>query len=258
MPTFYSDGLELSYLDEGDGRAVLLIHGFASNKAVNWTYPSWVDTLTKAGRRVVAIDNRGHGESAKLYDPEAYRLSLMADDACRLLDHLEIERADVMGYSMGARIATMVALKTPNRVRSLILGGMAYGLVTGMTDSVPIAEALEAKSLAEVADPTGRAFRQFAEQTKSDLKALASCMRAVRRPFTEEELGTIVVPTLIAVGTRDLIAGSPHALAKLMPHAEVLEIPGRDHMVAVGDRVFKTGVVRFLSERDGPDHAAES
>ncbi|HUG62773.1 MAG TPA: alpha/beta hydrolase [Methylomirabilota bacterium] len=252
MATFFSDGLEIAYFDEGQGRPILLIHGFASNKMVNWAYPSWVDTLTRAGRRVIAIDNRGHGESAKLYDPEDYRMSLMAGDACRLLDHLELERADVMGYSMGARIGALLTLTHPERVRSLVLGGLGYGLVAGMIDAEPIAAALEAQTLAEVSDPTGRAFRQFAEQTKGDLRALAACMRAFRRQFTEEEVGRIVVPTLIAVGTRDLIAGSPADLAALMPNAEVLEITGRDHMVAVGDRVFKQGVVRFLSERDGP------
>jgi pimeloyl-ACP methyl ester carboxylesterase len=250
MPTFFSDGLELAFLDEGQGRPVLLIHGFASNKMVNWTYPSWVDTLTRAGRRVIAIDNRGHGESAKVYDPELYGIPLMADDARRLLDHLGLERADVMGYSMGARIGAQLALSAPDRVRTLVLGGMGYGLVEGMTHAEPIAAALEASSLAEVSDPNGRAFRQFAEQTKGDLKALAACMRAVRRPFSEEEVARIAVPTLIAVGTRDLIAGSPERLAALIPGSEVLEIPGRDHMVAVGDRVFKQGVVQFLAAGD--------
>jgi len=254
MPTFFSDGLELAYLDEGQGRPIVLIHGFASNKMVNWTYPSWIDTLTRAGRRVIALDNRGHGESAKLYDPEGYRLSLMVTDVRRLLDHLELERADLMGYSMGARIAAMMALTHPDQVRSLILGGIGYALVTGMTEAEPIAAALEAQSLAEVSDPTGRAFRQFAEQTKSDLKALAACMRAVRPPMSEEDVGRILTPTLIAVGTRDLVAGSASQLAALMPNAQVLEIPGRDHMVAVGDRVFKQGVVQFLSERDRPDN----
>jgi pimeloyl-ACP methyl ester carboxylesterase len=250
MPTFFSDGLELAYLDEGQGRPILLIHGFASNKMVNWTYPSWVDTLTRAGRRVIAIDNRGHGESAKVYEPERYRIALMAEDARRLLDHLDIERADVMGYSMGARIAARLALIAPARVRTLVLGGMGYGLIEGMTQAEPIAAALEAGSLAEVSDPNGRSFRQFAEQTKGDLKALAACMRAIRDPFTEEEVGRIAVPTLIAVGSRDLVAGSPQRLADLVPGAEVLEIPGRDHMVAVGDRVFKQGVIQFLTERD--------
>ena len=250
MPTFFSDGLELAYSDQGEGRPILLIHGFASNRMVNWTYPSWVDTLTRAGRRVVAIDNRGHGESAKLYDPQAYGLAAMAADALHLLDHLTIERADVMGYSMGARIAALLALDHPDRVRSLVLGGMGYALVTGMANGEPIAQALEAGSLAEVADPTGRAFRQFAEQTRGDLKALAACIRAIRRPFAEEDVARITAPTLVAVGSRDLVAGSAADLAALMPNAEVLDIPGRDHMVAVGDRVFKQGVVRFLGERD--------
>jgi pimeloyl-ACP methyl ester carboxylesterase len=253
MPTFISEGLEIAFLDEGEGRPVLLIHGFASSKLVNWSYPSWVETLTRAGRRVVALDNRGHGESAKLYDPADYDLELMAGDARRLLDHLGIERADVMGYSMGARIAALLALRSPERVRSLIIGGLGYGLVAGMTNAVPIAEALEAGSLAEVSDPTGRAFRQFAEQTKSDLRALSACMRANRRPMTPEEVGSITVPTLIAVGSRDLIAGSAEDLAALMPSAEVLDIPGRDHMVAVGDRVFKQGVIKFLSDSDEPE-----
>jgi pimeloyl-ACP methyl ester carboxylesterase len=256
MPTFLSDGHELAYLDEGQGRPVLLIHGFASNKAVNWTYPGWVDTLTRAGRRVVAFDNRGHGESAKSYDPGDYALPLMAEDARRLLDHLGIERTDVMGYSMGARIAALLALVHPDRVRSLVLGGMGYGLVTGMNNGEPIAAALEAPSLAEVSDPTGRAFRQFAEQTKGDLAALAACIRAVRRPLDPAEVSQITVPTLIAVGSRDLIAGSPSELAALMPNATVLEIPGRDHMVAVGDRVFKQGVVQFLADLDDPARAA--
>jgi pimeloyl-ACP methyl ester carboxylesterase len=249
MPTFQSDGLELAYLDEGSGDPILLIHGFASNRQVNWVYPGWVDTLTKAGRRVIALDNRGHGDSAKLYDSDRYTNAAMAEDARALLDHLEIERADVMGYSMGARIAAVLALTYPSRVRSLILGGLGMGLVTGLTSGEPIAAALEANSIAEVSDPTGRAFRQFADQTKSDRLALAACMRAIRRPVSPEEVARIAVPTLIAVGTRDLIAGSAADLAALMPHAEVLDIPGRDHMVAVGDRVFKQGVTEFLARR---------
>lgn len=249
MPTFFSAGLELAYLDEGSGEPILLVHGFASNAAVNWVYPGWVDTLTKAGRRVIAIDNRGHGASQKLYDPQAYRLPLMAADARALLDHLGIERADVMGYSMGARISAWMTITHPERVHALILGGMGYGLVTGITTGEPVAAALEADSLAEVSDPTGRAFRLFADQTRSDRRALAACMRSVRQPIAPEDVQKITVPTLIAVGTRDLIAGSAAELAALIPGAEVLDIPGRDHMLAVGDRVFKQGVVEFLSRR---------
>src|SRR4051812_29533027 len=100
MPTFQSDGLELAYRDEGEGDPILLIHGFASSIDVNWSGTGWIDTLKTDGRRVVAIDNRGHGASEKLYDPAFYGADVMAGDAIALLDHLDIERADVMGYSM--------------------------------------------------------------------------------------------------------------------------------------------------------------
>lgn len=102
MPQFEFDGVRIAYEDKGEGDPILLIHGFASNKQVNWQYPGWVDLLVGDCRRVITIDNRGHGDSQKFYDPAAYGAPVMAEDAKRLLDHLDIERADVMGYSMGA------------------------------------------------------------------------------------------------------------------------------------------------------------
>lgn len=249
MPRFSHDGIELAYLDEGEGDPVLLIHGFASTKDVNWVYPGWVSALTRAGRRAIAIDNRGHGESQKLYDPALYHTSLMAEDARALLDHLGLPRADVMGYSMGARITSFLALKHPDRVRSAILGGLGIKLVSGVGLPEDIAVALEAPSLADVTDPMGRTFRAFADQTKSDRRALAACIRGTRQTLTKEEVGRIGVPMLIAVGTKDVVAGSPHELAALIPGARAIDIPGRDHMLAVGDKVFKAAVETFLSER---------
>ena len=109
----------------------MLVHGFASNKDVNWVNPSWVSTLTRAGRRVIALDNRGHGQSSKLYDTAAYGAPMMAEDVRALLDHLQLERADVMGYSMGARITAFLAVNHPARVRSAIIGGLGIKLVDG-------------------------------------------------------------------------------------------------------------------------------
>ncbi|GAA0772491.1 alpha/beta hydrolase [Roseibium denhamense] len=250
MPRFEADEIALAYLDEGEGEPILLIHGFASNKEVNWQYPGWVDLLVKEGRRVIAIDNRGHGQSQKFHDPAAYGAPVMAEDARRLLDHLGIESADVMGYSMGARITAFLALNHPDRVRRAVFSGLGYGMVTGVGDPEPIAAALEAERLQDVSDRTGRAFRAFAEQTGSDRLALAACMRSSRQKITEADVTRISQPVLVAVGTKDDIAGSPQKLAALMPHADVLEIPGRDHMVAVGDKVHKQGVLAFLNNVD--------
>jgi pimeloyl-ACP methyl ester carboxylesterase len=173
----------------------------------------------------------------------------MAGDVRALLDHLSIKRADAMGYSMGARIAAFLALKHPGRVRSAIFGGLGYKLVDGAGLPEDIALSLEAPSLADVSDPTGRLFRAFAEQTKSDLRALAACIRGSRQTLTRDEVAQIRMPVLIAVGSNDDIAGAPDKLAALMPNARTVDIPGRDHMLAVGDKVFKTAVIDFLNER---------
>jgi|SRR5690349_2412791 pimeloyl-ACP methyl ester carboxylesterase len=249
MPSFDSDGVEIAFIDEGEGEPLLLIHGFASNIAANWVDPGWVRTLTQSGRRVIAYDNRGHGKSDKLYDPDVYGAPLMAEDGRRLLDHLGIMRADVLGYSMGARIAAFLTLAHPERVRGLILGGLGINMVRGVVGSGPIAKALEAPRIEDVTNDTARSFRAFAEQTKSDLKALAACIRGPREKITPERLATIAVPTLIAVGSNDVIAGSGAELATLIPGAQFLDIPGRDHMRAVGDATFKQGVLDFLTRR---------
>ncbi len=99
--SFITAAGEIAYLDQGEGDAIVLVHGFASNKEVNWVNPSWLTTLERAGRRVIALDNRGHGASVKLYEPALYKTELMAGDVLALLDHLGIDRADIMGYSMG-------------------------------------------------------------------------------------------------------------------------------------------------------------
>jgi pimeloyl-ACP methyl ester carboxylesterase len=173
----------------------------------------------------------------------------MAEDACRLLDHLGIDRADVLGYSMGARIASFLTLRRPSRVRSLVIAGMGINLVRGMVGSGPLARALEVPSIDDVNNDTARSFRAFAEKTGSDLKALAACMRGPREKLSAEQLGTIKVPTLVAVGSADVIAGSGPELAALIPGARLLSIEGRDHMKAVGDPRFKQGVLDFLAQR---------
>lgn len=249
MPSFTHDGIQISFLDEGNGSAIVLVHGFASNKEVNWVGPSWVSTLVRAGRRVIALDNRGHGHSGKLYQPADYHTEKMAEDVRALLDHLGIERAHVMGYSMGARITAYLAVKHPERVRSAILGGLGIRLVDGVGLPESIADALEAPSLADVSDPTGRTFRAFAEQTRSDLKALAACIRGSRQVLSREQVAGIGIPVLVAVGSKDDVAGSPQELAALIPGAKALAIPDRDHMLAVGDKVYKTGVLDFLNQR---------
>src|SRR5690349_146847 len=226
MPRFKHEGVDIAFLDEGEGEPIVLVHGFASNKEVNWVVPGWVSTLTRAGRRAIALDNRGHGASTKLYDPAAYHSAVMAEDVRALLDHLGIAYADVMGYSMGARICAFLALAHPDRVRSVVLGGLGIRLVDGVGLPESIADALEAPSLADVQDAQGRTFRAFADQTRSDRKALAACIRGSRQTLSRQDCAKLAMPILVGVGTKDDVAGSPVELAKLLPQGQALDIPG--------------------------------
>ena len=254
MQNFDHNGVSIAYLDiastvEDIGEPILLIHGFASTHAVNWLNTQWVKTLTHAGRRVVLFDNRGHGDSSKLYNAADYATELMAGDAAALLDHLGIARCDVMGYSMGARITAFLALGHPDLVRSAILGGLGIRLVEGAGLPVGIAEALEAKTLSDVTDPMGRMFRAFADANHGDRLALAACIRGTRQTLKAAGAAAIQTPVLVCVGTHDPIAGDPHALAALFPNGSAFDITGRDHNLAVGDKTYKQAVLAFLEQR---------
>jgi pimeloyl-ACP methyl ester carboxylesterase len=249
MQTFSSDGVRIAFSDEGQGDPVVLIHGFASSVRYNWREPGWIALLVRSGFRVIAIDNRGHGESEKLYNPKDYGVAPMAEDTRRLLDHLGLKRADVMGYSMGARISAFLAVTHPERVRSAVFAGLAGNMVRPMAGTGPIAHALEAESIDAVTNATARTFRAFADKTGGDLKALAACIRGSREPITREMVAAIACPVLVVAGSDDVIAGPADDLAKLIPGARALTVPRRDHMRTVGDRVYMEGVLAFLRAR---------
>lgn len=246
MHKFNSDSVEIAFDDVGQGEPVLLIHGFASNGRVNWVDTGWVKTLLDGGFRVITMDNRGHGESEKLYNPDLYSAAEMAEDARRLLDHLEIPRAHVMGYSMGARIAAFLTITHPSRVGAAVFAGLASRMITGVGGGPEIAKALEAASLLDVTDVSARTFRVFAEQTRGDLKALAACIRSSRVKITVEMLATIKTPVLVVVGEKDDVAGEIGPLLAAIPGATGVTLPRRNHMNAVGDRQYKEAVLTFL------------
>ncbi len=252
MNEFNNDGVAISYLDTPpvadtvqEPVPVLLIHGFASNAHINWVYPTWTTKLTRSGYRVIALDNRGHGGSAKIYEPSAYTPQNMAGDARALLDHLEIDRAHIMGYSMGARLSAFIAMNHGERVQSLVLGGLGMGMVHGVGSEQPIVDALLEDDPSIIRNEVGKRFRAFADATKSDRRALAACMAASRQQLTAQEVGSISAPTLIAIGTEDDISGSGADLSALIPGSKHLPLPGRDHQTAVGDKNYKSGVLDF-------------
>ena len=255
FPSF--DGVELAYESHGPtgGPPVLLLHGFAADSHANWVRPGVVDALVEANRRVIALDARGHGHSDKPHDPDAYAGDAMVRDAQALLDHLGVEGVDVCGYSMGA-MTTYALVKREPRARSAVLGGVG-GTLGGprLAKRAPrIADALLANDPSAVEDRTGAAFRAFADSTGADLRALAAIQRSRRsrrtggsgaRPPTPQ----IRVPTLVLVGDKDVLVGSPHELAARIPGASVAIVSG-DHLSAVSDPKFRESIVTFLEAVD--------
>jgi len=254
---FYSNSWRLAYRDSGGaGDPILLIHGFASSSWVNWVATGWVSHLQEAGLRVIAIDNRGHGFSDKSHEIQDYTPEAMADDACNLLDHLKIARAHVMGYSMGARIAAFMALRHQERLTRVIFGGLGIGMVQGTGGWEPVAQALLAENIGEISNERGLMFRKFADRTGSDKQALAACVITSKKELTPDQVRSLTLPALVAVGEYDELAGSPEPLSDLLPQGASLIIPKRDHMLSVGDKIYKKGVLEFLhiSPYSSKDH----
>lgn len=243
--TFASfDGCTLAYHEAGSGAPVVLLHGFAADTARNWVEPGVLDALCDAGRRVVALDARGHGASDKPHEPDAYRGGAMARDVQTLLDHLELDHPDVCGYSMGA-ITTLQLLARDARARSVVLGGIGSRVLeAGLRDrSDELADALEAEDPGGITNPTAKAFRAFADATGADRRALAAIQRS-RRGDTVELARTLEVPGLVVAGNADELLGSAEGLAEQLG-AKCVLVPG-NHLTAVYAPRFTTAIVEFL------------
>jgi pimeloyl-ACP methyl ester carboxylesterase len=248
MPDFDSNGLRIHYIDEGEGPPILLIHGFAANIDGNWRLTGIIDALKNSGRRVIALDNRGHGLSGKPYDPAAYGIDKMAGDSLNLLDHLGLKRVDVMGYSMGGYIASALITQHQDRFQTAIIGGAGERVITGEFDDtgLEIADALASETgLSD--NPVGKLFRAFAESTGGDLKALAAVMRSGRPRVSREAFGKVTIPVLVIAGASDPLVGDPKKFAAAIPGAEIAILPG-DHLTVFAGNGYRDAVLAFLAK----------
>ena len=232
MATFDSGGLTLAYDDigaPGEGRPIILVHGFTSNRKENWQRLSWYGAFERRRIRMLALDCRGHGASAKPHDPAAYGRENMAGDILALMDHCDIERAHLLGFSMGSRLALAAALKAPQRFSTLTIGGVGEKLFEKRTFAGnPMAEAMEAADPQSITEPMLRSFRQFADDQGEDRLALAALSRAKDEPFTPEELAKLDVAVLVVAGARDELAGDPEPVAQIFRDGRAITSGGCD------------------------------
>ncbi len=248
MDHFYSGDVKLAFRVEGEGKPIVLVHGFASTHGVNWVEPGWVDTLVKGGRQVIMFDLRGHGESDDLFEAADYDRGRMAQDIVALLDHLEVSRADIMGYSLGAMLSLRFAMDHPERCGAVVLAGVGDRLFAPSGQIEPVVDALLADSLHDAKTPVGRAFRAFADKNGQNREALAACYQVPRDKLGDADLSRVEAPVLVVAGDRDEIAGSAERLAEPFPNGVAVTIPRRDHMRTVGDPAYKGAVLEFLQK----------
>lgn len=251
------DGVRLAYEIVGDGTdAIVLVHGFGSSRTQNWRDPSWYDTLARAGYGIVAMDCRGHGESDKPHATPGYGHDEMANDVLAVMNDAGIESAFVMGYSMGGFITIHLLMSHPERVKKLIIGGVGASYLDSAENArdrvadpavrTQIADALTVADPSTITNPTARAFRAFADQPGKDRLALAACMRAPTKNLPREVLARSTRPVLVVCGEKDDLTGGPDALAAAFADGRAVTVPNRDHMTAVGDKVYKRAVLDFL------------
>jgi pimeloyl-ACP methyl ester carboxylesterase len=251
------DGVRIAYEMTGEGeRFVVLVHGFASDRVQNWKAPGWYATLTGAGYRVLALDCRGHGESGKPHDPAFYGHDKMATDVIAVMNDAGVGAAMLMGYSMGGYISMSLLLRQAERFTRVVIGGVgasyldlaaAEAAVADPARRAMIADALVAEDASTITNRTARDFRAFADQAGKDRLALAACMRGNRDAFSKEQLAASTRPVLVVCGEADVLTGPPGPLAAAFANGRAVTVPGRDHMTAVGDKIYKQAALEFLA-----------
>lgn len=253
MGRFISAGFKIAFDDTGEGDPIILLHGFAADKRTNWRLTGWYKTLQSAGFRVIAPDSRGHGQSDKPTEPKAYAPEGIAGDIVRLMDHLNIERADMLGYSMGGRNLAWLLTGHCDRVRSAVIAGTGLNLL----------QTKDAKKW------QARGYQLTADNTKSDslavpamtplyrgatklggrAGALSACLLGSFPSLPAASFAAVNIPVLVIAGSRDTVAGSPIPLAASIPHAKAVIVPGKTHLSVIADAFFKGAVLGFLGNR---------
>lgn len=260
---FVSNGVKLQFLESGipTGEPVILVHGFAVNATLQWSLPGITRTLSDR-YRVIQFDNRGHGRSERPKEADQYGME-MVHDIARLMDHLQIKQAHIVGYSMGAFLTHKFAATYPDRVKSIVLGGAGWlrdGQATDIMDE--ISESLRTRKSLEplfraLHPPGARPITPQALEASSkmallinDPVALSHVAKGMKQlKLNEDEMKSVKAPTLCIVGERDPLCETARLLDGQRPRLKMHYIRGAHHMNAFELPVFKECILAFLKEQ---------
>lgn len=251
MPVIDSDIGPLHYTDQGSGDGVILVHGFAASADENWGRSGWISMLTRAHRRVVALDLRGHGQSAKSHNADDYSIDAFAGDVYRLSQHLALKKPDLIGFSLGARIVLRLLSVHPDSfLLGVLCGAGGRWLEASSRDPNLLPAAFAVEDAASVTDDMARRFRQFADAQGQDRLALAAVGRGLAAradKLDQPALSAIRNEAFVVAGRNDELAGDPYPLAAAMGRAKSAIIPGCGHMDCLVQPMFKGAVMDFLA-----------
>jgi pimeloyl-ACP methyl ester carboxylesterase len=220
---------------------VVMVHGFASSYDRNWREPGWADLLAEQGRTVIGVDLLGHGSASKPHDPAAYE-GLEQSIVAALPAG---QRADAIGFSLGAQLLLRAASAEPGRFRRIVIGGAGDNVfAAGGSDAT--AAAIERGHGPDGGDPAVAALVHFALAPGNDRAALAACLRRPRAALTDADIARVHVPVLVVLGERDF-AGPAGRLMAALPDARLLPLPGTDHFGTPKDFRFLQAALDFIS-----------
>ena len=241
------DGTRIATYDFGspDAPPVIAVHGFASSGLLNWHATGWIRDLTRAGYRVIAIDQRGHGASAKPHNPDSYTMGILVDDVMTVLDDYLLDEVSYVGYSLGARVGWEASRELPGRITRAVLGGIPDGdpLTRFQIDQARAAIA----SGGAADDPLTQGYLKMASGLPgNDLEALVSLVEGMRGGPQPDPRNAPSQPLLFATGSEDPILDASRRLAEIIPNADFFEIPGRHHLNAPPSSAFRAAGLEFL------------
>lgn len=247
LPHYFEsrDGYRLAWREMGQGRPFVLLHGFFSTAFVNWIRYGHAEKIAARGYRLIMPDLRGHGDSAKPHDSEAYPPDILADDGLALVDHLGLENYDLGGYSLGARIVVRMHVLGA-RPRRMMIAGMG---LTGLTDLAGRADHFR-HILTHLGEHERGSPEWMAEAFLKTVDGDPQALLQILNVFTDtpaSALAAIDVPTLVLAGDEDRDNGSHEALAALLPNAAHVEVPG-GHMSCIVKSEFGAAIAHWLGE----------
>lgn len=256
MLHFSNEGISLAYEVHGAGQPVVMLHGAAVTFTGNFDACGWIDPLTTRGLQVIGLDFRGHGASDKPADATLHGTTALTSDVIALLDHLDIDQACLVGFSIGTTIGLHALHTHPKRFRAAALVATGEGIIGSGAYQFPailppLVDVLRLPETPSDASPGHVIYSMMAEQVAGDRAGVAAALAGEYPPCSVDEAASVDIPVLVVSGDEDVVLGQGRRLAETLPRSRYLEIAGANHFSLAVDESVQQAVAEFLTNDKG-------